>query len=424
MTRTLCCALLCVYLLLSGTAAFGTSFDERLWEKYAELNTSATRSGGSLARMYLDPDHLGDLTGKTPFADLRVVTDRKEEVPWQVISKRPEKRKEEIPSQVHNLSRTESGETWLELLVDKQQARSNAVEIITPDTDFSRQVQVLGSLDGKAWNTLRKDGVIFDISQGERLRHTRITFPEASFRHLALKIANGPSEPLRISEVKVFQEVQSQGETYVIPGDAEKPVTNASRKESSIVVRMATVFPLDRLVISTDERNFQRCVAVQVKRDNGDWVPWAQGAVFNFDTPTMHESQLAIDIPQVAAKEFRLVFNNLDSPPLSALRVKGEGYSRLLVFKQQPNRKFYLFWGNPQAHQPQYDLAGVIARQETDELPRAYFASKARLNTKFAGNSARLPFTERYKHLLYVVVSMAIAGLIFMQYRHLKRVEQ
>ena len=47
---------------------------------------------------------------------------------------------------------------------------------------------------------------------------------------------------------------------------------------------------------------------------------------------------------------------------------------------------------------------------------------KPRPNTKFAGSTARLPFTERYKYLLYVVVTMAIAGLVFVQYRVFRRV--
>ena len=161
MTGFLSCTLLSALLLLFGTAALCSTFDERLWEKYAEINSSSVKAKDRLAGVYLEPRQLGDVTAEIPFADLRVVTDRKVELPWQIIAKRPERREEEIPAQMRNLSRTGKRETWLELLLDRQDARANAVEIITPDTDFSRQVEVLGSPDGKTWNTLRKDGVIF-----------------------------------------------------------------------------------------------------------------------------------------------------------------------------------------------------------------------------------------------------------------------
>jgi len=423
MTRFLCCTLVFGLMLLYGAAGLCATFEERLWEKYAEIETSSVKSKGSLAGVYLEPQQLGDITARTPFADLRVVTDRKEEVAWQLISRKPEKQKTELSTQMRNLSRTEKGETWLELLVDGQETRVNAVEVITPDTDFSRQVKVLGSPDGKKWNTLRQDGVIFDITRGEKLRHTRIIFPQASFRYLALNIDNSGAQPLTISEVKVLQDSDSQGQTYMIHGMTEKPELNAARQESSVIVRMNTVFPLDRLVIATAERNFQRLVEVQIKRGTGNWEHWAQGTIFSFDTPTMHESQSAIDMPEVATREFRLVFKNLDSPPLSVTNVTGEGYSRLLVFKQHSDHKLYLFWGNPMARQPQYDLAGIIAKQQLDELPIAYLGH-ARTNTKFAGNHARLPFTERYKYLLYIVVILVIAGLVFLQYRVFRRVEQ
>ena len=421
MNRLLSCTSLFVSIVLCGSAGLCSTFDERLWEKYAEIGTSSVKNKGGLAGVYLEPHQLGDLSARTPFADVRVMTGMKEEVPCQIVARRPEQRKEEVPAQLRNLSLTGNGETWLELLIDRPDARSSAVEVITPDADFSRQVQVLGSNDGTSWNSIRKDGVIFDINRGEKLRHTRISFPQASYRHLALKISNGDAQPVTISDVKVLQESEVGGQAYTIYGTAGKSERDASRQESSIVVRMNTLFPLDRLVIGTAERNFQRSVEVQVKRGNGDWERWAQGTIFNFDTATMHESQLAIDMPEIAAREFRLIFRNLDSPPISVDRVTGEGYRRLLVFKQQAGQKLYLFWGNPLAQSSRYDLAGLIARQNLDDLPIVYLG-QTRPNTKFAGNNARLPFSERYKYPLYIVVGLAIAGLIFLQYRVFRRV--
>ena len=423
MTRFLSSALCCVLLLLWGRAGLCSSFDERLWEKYAEISSPALKARDSLAGVYLEPHQLGDLGPGAPFADLRVMTDRKTEAPWQIVTRRPERREEEIPHRMQNLSLTERGDTWLELLVERQGAVVNAVEVITPDSDFSRQVEVLGSADASNWNTLRRDGVIFDINRGEKLRRTRITFPQIGFRHIALRINNAGGQPLTISGAKVLQESVSQGLTYSIHGTAGKPELNTSRQDSSIVVRMETVFPIDRLRITTTERNFQRPVEVQIKRGTGDWERWTQGIIFSFDTPTMHESQSAIDMPEVAAREFRLVFTNLDSPPLSVTGVSGEGYRRLLVFKQQPERKLYLFWGNPLAKQPRFDLAGAIAKQNPDGLPIASLG-EARANTRFAGSSARLPFTERFRYLLYIVVILGITGLVLLQYRVFRHVEK
>jgi hypothetical protein len=407
--------------MFSSTIGFCAAFDEKLWERYAEIQTPRGNSEGSLARLYLFPNKLGDMQGKPFFADLRVVTDRKENVTWQVVTLKPEIIQNEITHQMQNLSITEKGETWLELTIENQATKINVVDIVTPNTDFIRPVQVFGSTDGINWNVIRKDGIIFDIPRNEMLRQTRVTFPHSNFHRLMLKIINGDGQPLTIHDVKVLNETVSREQTYLIPGQIQKSQHKISRTENSIIVSLNTIFPIDRLILVTPERNFRRIVDVEIKKATGEWQHWARDTIFNFDTPTMRESKLAINIPEIAAKEFRLFFKNLDSPPLSITGISGVGYQRMLVFKQS-DRKMYLFWDNPMAAKPQYDLTGMITKQNLDALPIAALG-KPYTNTAFAGNKARLPFTERYKYMLYILVILVIAGLIFLQYhvfRHFK----
>jgi hypothetical protein len=407
-------------LMMCVLDGFCGGFDERFWEKYAEINVPFHEMKDNLLSLRLDPGLLGDMTAKTPFADLRVVTDQKEEVAWQLMEKRPRQWNQEIPHQMQNYSLDAEGETWLELLLPKPDAGVNALEIITPDRDFSRQVQVFGSADGQKWNTVRKDGIIFDFRDMERLRRTRITFPQTSFPYLALKIKNSGMHPLHISDVRVWRESAEQGQTYTIRGKIEQPESNSSRKENSMVIRMNKAFPVDQLTINTKERNFRRAVEVQVKSERGDWQTWTRGIIFHYDMADVRESQTLIDLPTVTAGEFRLVFKNLDSPPLSVDEVYGSGYQKFLIFKHRPDRKMYLFWGNPLAEKPQYDLSGMIKKSPLN-LPVASLG-QVFPNSKFEGRKARLPLTERYKYLLHLFVILGIAGLIYLQYRVFRRI--
>ncbi|HEX2965138.1 MAG TPA: DUF3999 family protein [Syntrophorhabdaceae bacterium] len=419
-TRLLVCLVLCNLLVIAATTGQCASFDERLWEKYAEINLPGT---AGIATIHLDPRTLGDIKTRIPFSDVRVVTDRKEEVPWQIAVKKPETQISELPVRMQNVSRTQKGDSWIELSVESERPRMNAVDISTADTDFSRQVQILGSADGKNWNVVRQDGVIFDVNKGEKLRHTRLTFSEITFRHLAIKIINGDAQPMNITGVKVLSETTSPGQTYRIHGAIDKsPKNNSANNESILDIKMDSIFPVDRLNISTSDRNFQRSVEVQIKRDYGRWEHWTSGTIYNFETVTMRESKMTLDIPEITVREYRLIFKNLDSPPLQITQVYGEGYGRILLFKQPVDRKLYLFWGNPTAEQPQYDLAGIVIRQRFEQLPIAQLG-EAKPNTKFAGAKAGLPFTERYKYLLYIVAILVIAVLVFLQYRVFKRLK-
>jgi|GEM_PF-2174083 len=421
MKKSVLQVLLCLILLLDGAAGVCATFDERLWEKYAQIELPNEGSNGSLAALPLDSYRLGDLTASTPFADFRVVTDRKEEVPWQIISKRPESRQEVIAFQMRNLSTTENGDTWAEFLVDENGTAVNTLQIISPDTNYIRPVEVLGSRDGKAWQTLRKDGVIFELDKGEKLKNDRLSIPKTTFPHLAIRIANGGKEALKITEVRLFRQSRSAGQTYRIRGTIEKQAFDDSRKENSVVVRMDKVFPVDSLEIVTNDRNFQRFVTVEAKNNKGVWRTVASGVLYRFNSPDLQSSQLSIELPEISAGEYRLVFRNHDSPPLTISSVSGIGYRRVLVFKTYPDRKLFLFWGNPSAKNPQYDLAKAINAETVDKLPVAGLGP-VRENPSFAGDEARLPFSERYQFLLYGVVILAIAALLFMQYRVFRRI--
>lgn len=413
--------LFCAAMLLDGAAGVCATFSDRLWEKYAGIRLPEGGGNGSLVAMPLDLYQLEDMPAKIPFADLRVVTDRKEEIPWQIVSMRPEMRLEVVGCRMRNLSTTANGDTWAELLVDANGVAANAMQIISPDTNYIRKVEVLGSRDGKAWQTLRKDGVIFDLDKGEKLKNDRIFIPETTFSHFAIRIANSGKSPLTITEVRLFRQRKSAGEVSMIPAKTEQVAFDDSKKESRIVVRMEKIFPVDRLVISTKETNFQRSVTVESKNSKGVWTPVSEGVIYSFDSPDMHSSRLFIAIPGISARDFRLVFRNHDTPPLAISNVFGEGYRRILVFKTWPDRRFYLFWGNPSAEYPRYDLSGVATPEAVERLPVATLC-QACDNPSFAGDKARLPLSERYRFLLYGVVVVAIAALLFMQYRVFKRI--
>jgi hypothetical protein len=413
--------LVCLVMLLDGAAGVCATFNERLWEKYAPIELPESGRDGSLVALPLDVYRFDELTAEIPFADFRVVSDRKEELPWQMVSKRPETGEEAVAGRMSNLSTTASGDTWAELLVEAKGDGVNALRIVTPETGYIRQVEVLGSADGKTWQSIRKDGVIFDLDKEEKLKNDRLSIPETTFPHLAIRITNDGKSPLKITEVRLLRQRSATGETFVIPATTGKPELDDLRKESRIIVRLEKSFPVDRLLITTKESNFQRSVTVEAKNRKGAWEPVATGVIYSFDSPGLHSSQLSIAVPELSAREFRLVFRNHDSPPLTISNVSGEGYRRILVFKNHPERKLFLFWGNPSAVKPQYDLAGAVTTEAAGRLPLATLGQE-RDNPAFAGDKARMPFSERYRVVLYLVVILAIAGLLFMQYRVFRRI--
>ncbi|MBN1278868.1 MAG: hypothetical protein JW989_03680, partial [Chlorobiaceae bacterium] len=106
MTARLRVLLVCLLLCLYGNAGMCATFDDRLWERYAVIEPVSSFSSSSLAALNLDPFIIGDVGARMPFADFRVVTDRREEVPWHIVSRKQERREEEIGCRMENVSTT------------------------------------------------------------------------------------------------------------------------------------------------------------------------------------------------------------------------------------------------------------------------------------------------------------------------------
>ena len=405
-------------LMLTAAAPLYADFDERLWESYTEITAPVRTSTQGLGSIYLAPYLLGNLTNTVPFADLRVMDDFRHEVPWQLIVKRPTTLREELPVAVSNRSTDAQGNSWIEGRFEKGAEQFNTVEVDVAGGEFYRQVQILGSNDGTAWNTLRADGVIFDRTMGDRMRHTRISIPQAGYRQVGVRIINAGQAPLDLRGLKVLRTRDQAGTEQSQPGQIG-PAEKGDNGQTGLTVRFASRFPLNRLEITTPDRNFQRQVTVQVKQ--GDtWQNVATGSIFRYETGTVRESSLKIDVPDIASDEIRLQFHNHDSPPLNVSQVSGISYRRQLVFLTEPGRSYYLFWNNPAARMPQYDLSGLIAKVNSDTIP-VFTTGGMKPNTRFAGDSARLPLSERYRWLLYAAMGLVVAGLLALQFRVLKR---
>ncbi|NTU43131.1 MAG: hypothetical protein HGA78_08800, partial [Nitrospirales bacterium] len=101
----------CIPFLFSSASA---DFDERLWEMYAEIIVSGDARPPSFGGIYIDRLTRSGGKAQAPFADIRVVTGKKEEVPYGIKTLSPETGTEELPVTVRNISVTKARESYCE----------------------------------------------------------------------------------------------------------------------------------------------------------------------------------------------------------------------------------------------------------------------------------------------------------------------
>lgn len=411
-------------LLILGSIIFVPAiyadFDERYWEMYAEIQISPEEQLPSLGAIFLEPWYFENTKTKISFSDIRILSGNRVEVPYQIITRSPETKTEELTVRMLNLSQTKQKETYFEGFIEKTPVIYNMVEILSEERNFYRQVQLFGSMNAKEWNLIRSDAVIFDYSGEENLRHTKITFPDSHYRYLSIKIINNADKPIKITGLKVYYNKTDIG--IEIRGNAfiSKQETDSRKKESIIIVNLYPNFPVRKINLMASDKNFQRRVGVWVMQDSKEWIKWSDDMVFDFSTEKVKESKMDITIPEISAKELKFVIKNYDSPPLNITGINIIGYKKTAIFKLYGRQKYYMFWGNPQAKSPQYDLSQLIMKHTAKDI-RLFTIGEKKKNPKFIGSEKRLPFTERYKYLLYGVIILVMAGLIILQYKVIKK---
>ncbi|MGE5892528.1 MAG: DUF3999 family protein [bacterium] len=395
-------------------------FDEKFWEMYAEILVPPGGELPPLGGIYLDQWYFTGQGTRVSFSDIRILTSGKVEVPYQIVTRAPDAKAVDLPVRMLNLSVTDKNETYFEGALEKTPVLYNTLEIITEEKNFYRQVQVFGSQDARTWNTLRSDAVIFNYTREDTLKHTKITFPESHYQYLGIKLINNNDKPLNITGLKVSYQKSDPGIESTVPAGLQRYETDARSKESSLLVRMHSDYPFRKVQIHTNDTNFQRRVDILIKGEGGAWRKWAEEMLFRFETENVKESKLWVTFPEISTKEMKLVIRNYDSPPLKINGITVSGYRKALVFTMNRPEKYYVFWGNLNAKSPQYDISGLVVKQDLENIPIFPVGQQTR-NANFIGHVQSLPFTERYKYFIYIVVALVMVGLMALQYLVLKK---
>lgn len=418
--RCLPVCLAALLILCAGIAS--ADFNEKNWEHYAPIMLPAEGELPKLGIVQLNPWMFTAKSQNRPLADLRVITEDRAEVPYALVSTRAETRREERSLQLVNLSLTERKETFAEALVDLKGGMYNEIDIQTDDKDFTRQVTLQGSNDGKSWNTIRANAAIFDYADQDqqRFRHTKITISPSTYKNLRVLINNEALPPLKVKGLRVFYTRRDAGREWTFAGEIRTTEVDAERKATVLTVSAPNAARTKELQLETFDKNFKRRVEVYVQKNGKDWVKSGEDTIFSIDTDRMRESKLTVAVPELAATEIRLVIKNYDSPPIAINRVQFVSTAQELVFKIDGRKKYFLFWGNPFAKAPTYDLTDLIARVDLKQIATYSLGGQTK-NPDFVGHDQQIPWTERYKYLLYGIVILLIGGLVAFQYKVLKK---
>ncbi len=345
--------------------------------------------------------------------DIRVMEqqDGREE-PYKLLVESGDHRRAPVEAKMRDLGHAAGRHTSFILELPSDGALHNELEVQTSSQNFQRQVQVEGSDDGESWRTLRSDAAIFDFTVKERgftTRDTRVTYPDSTARLLRVRISGGEEEPLKVKGSVVFFARQLEPRRAGLPLVVIEREDDLERKETVVLLDGASAgFPANSITLDIPQRNFHRSVSLEGSDDLEAWhIVQSNETLYDFDTPKFVGSDRSIGFGEARYRYYRVAIANEDNPPLPVAGARAGGFLRKLVFSAGSGASYALYYGNPDASAPSYDLERIFPYLVTEGLPVAGLGPHTP-NPAFAVPAPPpIPFTERYPWLLPTVVAIA-----------------
>ncbi|MBI4233760.1 MAG: DUF3999 family protein [Chloroflexi bacterium] len=403
-----------IFLLAASSAAADFTLGDWRYVKAISLPSNLEREG--LVELVPDREVFsGSAAGQ---ADLRVIAGEDTEVPYKLEIAAGEHQRASLTVTLRDKGYVAGRYSTFIADLGREGLLHNELEIQVPPTsiNFRRTATVETSKDGDSWAQVGGgqvyDFTVFDFTGRERrftARDTRVRYPESTARYLRVRVADEGEGPLEIAGADVFFVKETPAVEASWPIASLSTSRDADRRATLVDMDLgAAGLPTSRLALAIDDVNVYREVSLEGSADRKRWtVVQPTGAIYSYDTPKFVGKSLDITYPEATSRYLRLVLHDQDNPPLTVQGVEVWGLRRRLIFTAAPGRSYKLYYGNPEARRPSYDIEKVFPYLVTSDLPRVQVGPQS-TNPRFV--EKRPPVSERFPWLLPSAV--AVAGVL------------
>lgn len=288
------------------------------------------------------------------------------------------------------------GDGGLEIIVrlKDEDPRPDGVRLITTLRDFEHRVRVFSSVDGKDWEPLTEESLVFDYSKHIDVRNDEIPLAKTDRKHFRIVVDDVTAEqeselltltrrlrgadetdrtekvtidrrPFRIDRLEFLTDEQQQiaaGDEKIAYPPVGFRVETDPKKQQTVVTIDARRAPLTSLQIETPDRNFGRRAVVEVPITQGTQTVWrsiAEGTLSRVDFKSLKREALSLAFAESRQSQFRIVIDDRAGPPLQITGVAAEGNAYDLYFLAAPNKQYRLNYGAVAVGPATYDTAAI-----------------------------------------------------------------
>jgi hypothetical protein len=409
------------------------------WPVYQPIEPVA-RDDSPWIDFLLDPTVFSD--ARRDLGDLRVWNERGRAVTYAVRVRRPEFRTDPTSATVFNRADGPDGSRELSLDLGAEPVEHNEVVVELAGENFRRRAELEGSEDGNQWRQLATDYLIrFRVDRplpassaspdetNARVEDLAIGYPSSRFRYLRLRVypdpvvdEDGDGARVPIGQVTVQRRVAVPGELLTLSGERD-PRSTLRRDDAPasawIVDLGGDNVPVSRIDVQIADASFVRDYEIQWGGPPEDVRPFEPAfrtvARGTWRRRTGDEPEpLGAEFDEVFASRLRVVVIDHGNPPLDLGQITFSAAARQVVLpaREAAIAPLRLYYGNPDAQDPQYDFERNLPDRLEPPPVRTELGSE---QNNPAYQPEPPPLTERWPWLIYAVlggVSLLLAGLL------------
>jgi len=327
-----------------------------------------------------------------------------------------------------------------------EKVMKNRIEVTTPGTNFRRAVRVEASDDGQNWQNLVEGAFLFRVAGGDpgaRFDKSTVALPDNDLRYLRVTVFNGADDPeqVEIQNVKAWRVESEPPETVPAPIADTQVVEKEKEHATEITLDLEyRNLPLHELKLKFDDANFFRRIrvsgrnvkerVVEIPLEGGGarkktveepWAAVSSGYIYRYSSGGSRDESLALSLTGACYRYLRVVIENADNPPLGFSGATASRLQHYVAFQPQGEGPWWVYAGNPAAAVPQYDIVHYIGRLRSEGVTAAALGPAAQ-NPAFGPKKVEIPWSERYKWLIWVALLVVAAALGALIYRQVKAV--
>ena len=382
------------------------------WQCYKPIELAGTNK---YKYFFLDKEIY--LYSNANLSDLRIIDKLGSSVPYYILEGFKEEEQEEVIHKlklIKNAKETNKEKTITntifdyQLLSEDKNLSCNRLELdVDNSREYSNQFEVYGRNDKSNWSFITSD-TIYNIDKFKKNDVSLGNFFNYSFYRIKI-LDSGDRATIKECRA-VFKKISNKYDNYKETTDLK---FDASEEEKTTLIKVDNPNKLKLLNINIiAEGNFNR--RYDLTFGDSDYSLYSDN-LYKFNHNNIDISKTRIDFSGTWKNDTTLalrIFNN-DNAPLKIDKIEAEFIIDKVIFEDNGSKEYKLYFGNPDAAKPSYDIVTFQSYIEKDDKDKCFLGSLVVLKeSKEEIKESKINYKLIFNILIVVISIVLVSTLV------------